>query len=44
MEPSRSLDASIILRTDAGDTRHGGRVVFDPATGAMEEVLRETVR
>lgn len=35
MEPSRSLDASIILRTDAGDTRHGGRVVFDPATGAM---------
>src|SRR5262249_52700760 len=35
MEPSRSLDASIILRTDAGDSRYGGPVVFDTATGAM---------
>ncbi|HUQ10817.1 MAG TPA: PEGA domain-containing protein [Steroidobacteraceae bacterium] len=35
MEPSRSLDASIILRTESGDTRYGGRVVFDAGTGTM---------
>jgi formylglycine-generating enzyme required for sulfatase activity len=35
VEPSRSLDASIILRSDAGEARYGGRVVFDPVTGAM---------
>src|SRR5689334_6255438 len=34
MEPSRSLDASITLRTESGDSRYGGRVVFD-AAGAM---------
>jgi formylglycine-generating enzyme required for sulfatase activity len=35
MEPSRSLDASIVLRTSEGDARYGGRVVFDTQTGAM---------
>jgi formylglycine-generating enzyme required for sulfatase activity len=35
MEPSRSLDASITLRTGAGDSSYGGRVVFDTATGGM---------
>ena len=35
MEPSRSLDTSIVLRTAEGDARYGGRVVFDAETGAM---------
>jgi formylglycine-generating enzyme required for sulfatase activity len=35
MEASRSLDASIVLRTAEGDSRYGGRVVFDAGTGAM---------
>lgn len=35
MEPSRALDAHVILRSDAGDTRYSGRVLFDAATGAM---------
>ena len=29
MEASRSLDAHVVLRTEAGDARYGGRVVFD---------------
>ena len=35
MEPSRSLDATIVLRTAEEDARYGGRVVFDGTTGAM---------
>jgi formylglycine-generating enzyme required for sulfatase activity len=35
MEPSRSLDASITLRTAEGDSRYGGRVLFDAVSGAM---------
>jgi formylglycine-generating enzyme required for sulfatase activity len=35
MEASRSLDTNVTLRTEAGDARFGGRVVFDGATGAM---------
>ena len=42
MEPSRSLDASIILRSDAGDSRFGARVVFDPDTGAMRSEVDAT--
>ena len=34
MEPSRSLDASIVLRSPDGDSRYGGRAVFD-AAGVM---------
>jgi formylglycine-generating enzyme required for sulfatase activity len=35
VEPSRSLDASIVLRTTDGDARYGGRVAFDAETGVM---------
>ncbi|HEX6638173.1 MAG TPA: PEGA domain-containing protein, partial [Steroidobacteraceae bacterium] len=35
MEASRSLDAYVVLRTEQGDARYGGRVVFDAETGAM---------
>jgi len=35
MEPSRSLDASIVLRTAQGEMRYGARVVFDPMSGLM---------
>jgi formylglycine-generating enzyme required for sulfatase activity len=39
MEASRSLDASIVLRSAEEDARYGGRVVFDEATGAMRPDL-----
>jgi formylglycine-generating enzyme required for sulfatase activity len=35
MEASRSLDASIVLRTEEGDSRYGGRVVIETGTGVM---------
>ena len=35
MEPSLSLDASIVLRSAQDESRYGARVVFDPASGAM---------
>ena len=35
MEPSLSLDASIVLRTAQDESRYGARVVFDSASGAM---------
>jgi hypothetical protein len=35
MEPSRSLDASIVLRTAQDEMRYGARVVFDPTSGLM---------
>jgi formylglycine-generating enzyme required for sulfatase activity len=35
MEPSPSLDASIVLRTSQGESRYGARVLIDPETGAM---------
>src|SRR5687767_13442834 len=43
MEPSRSIDASIVLRTAEGDARYGARVVFDAATGAMRSDLEDAV-
>jgi formylglycine-generating enzyme required for sulfatase activity len=39
MEPSRSLDASIVLRTADGDSRYGARAVFDAETGAMRSIV-----
>lgn len=42
MEASRSLDAHVVLRTEAGDARYGGRVVFD-ATGAMRSDVDDAV-
>jgi formylglycine-generating enzyme required for sulfatase activity len=41
MEPSRSIDASILLRTAEGDARYGARVVFDPATGSMRSDVED---
>ncbi len=35
MEPSLSLDASIVLRTAQDESRFGARVVFDSASGAI---------
>lgn len=35
MEPSPSLDASIVLRNSQGESHFGGRVVIDPGSGAM---------
>ncbi|MEO8019114.1 MAG: PEGA domain-containing protein [Pseudomonadota bacterium] len=35
MEPSRSLDASIVLRSAQDEVRYGARVVFDPESGLM---------
>ncbi len=35
MEPSRSIDASIVLRTAEGDSRYGASVLFDAQNGAM---------
>src|SRR5688500_13653583 len=35
MEPSLSLDASIVLRSAQDESRFGSRVVFDSATGAI---------
>lgn len=42
MEASRSLDAHVVLRTEAGDARYGGRVVFD-AAGAMRSDVDDAV-
>jgi formylglycine-generating enzyme required for sulfatase activity len=36
MEPSPSLDASIVLRTAQGESHYGARVIIDPASGAMQ--------
>ena len=35
MEPSLSLDASIVLRSGQDESRYGARVVFDSASGAI---------
>ena len=35
MEPSPSLDATIVLRTAQGESHFGARVVLDPGSGAM---------
>jgi len=35
MEPSPSLDASIVLRNSQGESHFGARVVIDPGSGAM---------
>ena len=35
MEPSPSLDASIVLRTTQGESHYGARVIIDPESGAM---------
>jgi len=35
MEPSLSLDASIVLRSGQDESRYGTRVVFDSASGAI---------
>ena len=35
MEPSLSLDASIILRSGQDESRYGSRVVFDSTSGAI---------
>jgi formylglycine-generating enzyme required for sulfatase activity len=35
MEPSLSLDASIVLRTGQDESRYGARVVFDVTSGLM---------
>jgi len=35
MEPSPSLDATIVLRTAQGESHYGARVVIDPGSGAM---------
>ena len=35
MEPSPSLDASIVLRNSQGEAHFGARVVMDPGSGAM---------
>jgi formylglycine-generating enzyme required for sulfatase activity len=35
MEPSLSLDQTIIVRSSQGEARYGARVIIDPATGAM---------
>jgi formylglycine-generating enzyme required for sulfatase activity len=40
MEPSRSIDASIVLRSAQGDARFGARASFD-ADGALQSVLEE---
>jgi formylglycine-generating enzyme required for sulfatase activity len=42
MEPSRAIDASIVLRTAEGDVRYGASVVFEPETGALRSELDET--
>ena len=39
MEPSPSLDATIVLRTAQGESHFGARVVIDPASGAMRADL-----
>ena len=36
MEPSPSLDASIVLRTAQGESHYGARVIIDPSSGAMQ--------
>jgi formylglycine-generating enzyme required for sulfatase activity len=41
MEPSRSIDASIVLRTAGGDERFGARVAFDPESGAIRSDLED---
>src|SRR4051794_361516 len=35
MEPSLSLDATIVLRTAQGESHFGARLVMDPVSGAM---------
>jgi formylglycine-generating enzyme required for sulfatase activity len=43
MEPFRSIDASIVLRTAEGDVRYGASVVFDAETGAMRSDLEDGI-
>src|SRR4051812_6228130 len=42
MEPSPSLDATIVLRSSQGEAHYGARVIIDPATGAMRADLIDT--
>jgi formylglycine-generating enzyme required for sulfatase activity len=35
MEPSLSLDASVVLRSEQDESRFGARVIFDSASGAI---------
>jgi len=42
MEPSPSLDATIVLRSSQGESHYGARVVIDPSTGAMRADLIDT--
>src|SRR3954471_13863566 len=41
MEPSPSLDATIVLRSSQGESHYGARVVVDPVTGAMRADLSD---
>jgi len=41
MEPSPSLDATIVLRTVQGESHYGAHVVIDPASGALRSDLVE---
>jgi hypothetical protein len=43
MEPSLSLDASIVLRTGQDESRYGTRVVFDSASGAIRSDHEDAV-
>src|SRR4029078_9429844 len=36
MEPSPSLDATIVLRNSQGEAHYGARVIIDPGSGAMQ--------
>src|SRR6185295_2636785 len=42
MEPSPSLDATIVLRTSQGESHYGARVVINPATGTLRADLIDT--
>jgi hypothetical protein len=42
MEPSPSLDATIVLRSSQGETHYGARVVINPSTGALRADLIDT--
>ena len=39
MEPSPSLDATITLRTEQGESHFGARATIDPASGVMQTAL-----
>src|ERR1044072_653792 len=42
MEPSPSLDATIVLRNAQGEAHYGARVIIDPGSGAMQSDHQET--